>query len=107
MESSKTYTTIFFRCFEILVISLFANITVAQDQLPAPQPSNSKLMVILLSGFRWDYLKYGEKFFGEEFLNTINSSYYAHHLMPVFPSETYPNLYTILTGNFSFFSILN
>ncbi|EDV22532.1 uncharacterized protein TRIADDRAFT_64138 [Trichoplax adhaerens] len=56
---------------------------------PAP------LLVISLNGFRWDYLNRGQ---------TPNISAFASkgtqadYMKPVFPTQTLPNLYSILTG---------
>lgn len=58
--------------------------------------NNTKLMVIALDGFRWDYLARAKANGG--FSKFVNTGSLANQLVPVYPSETYPNLYSILTG---------
>ncbi len=60
-------------------------------------PNSIKNAIILLSldGFRWDYIDRTETP-NLDFL--INSGVRAKSLIPIFPSKTFPNHYTIVTG---------
>lgn len=72
---------------------LYTSLTV-QSQILAPGP---KLVVILFSGFRWDFLNYtnsGFKLMQDEGVR-------AHSMTPVFPSLSYPNAYSLMTGLYS------
>lgn len=57
--------------------------------------SKKKLILILLDGFRWDYLnKAGLK----GFEGIQREGVRAEYSLPVFPSLSYPNYYSIVTG---------
>ncbi len=53
------------------------------------------LVVVSLDGFRWDYPQQTKTLFFD-YLEKIGSK--ANSLMPVFPSKTFPNHYSIATG---------
>ena len=53
------------------------------------------LLLISLDGFRWDYV---EKFNPPHLSNFIKNGVKAASLIPSFPSKTFPNHYTIVTG---------
>lgn len=59
----------------------------------------NKLLVILLDGFRWDYL---EKLFRPNelpgFSKIVQKGIRAKSLQPDFPSLSYPNYYSLMTG---------
>src|SRR5688572_8392396 len=59
--------------------------------------SDSPLILISIDGFRWDYT---ERFAAESTtLRTLrNEGATARSLVPVFPSNTFPNHYTLVTG---------
>jgi predicted AlkP superfamily pyrophosphatase or phosphodiesterase len=68
--------------------------------LSAPEgvpPRNRTVVLVSLDGFRWDYL---EKFKAQTpHLNQLASEgVHMERLIPVFPSLTFPNHYTIVTG---------
>ena len=51
-------------------------------------------MVILLDGFRWDYIE--PQLTG--FQQLIAKGVKAEYLTPIFPSSSYPNYYSIMPG---------
>lgn len=53
------------------------------------------VILISLDGFRWDYV---DRFQPPNLTAFINSGVKASSLIPVFPSKTFPNHYTIATG---------
>jgi predicted AlkP superfamily pyrophosphatase or phosphodiesterase len=67
------------------------------EQFRAVAPRDRVLILVSLDGFRWDYLK---KFKGQTpNLNRLaNEGVHAKRLISAFPSLTFPNHYTIVTG---------
>ena len=74
--------------------------------LGAVQPSSSKLppnklLLVLVDGFRWDYV---DQFSSDElpgFTRLRQNGVAAEALIPVFPSVTIVNYFSIFTGNFA------
>ncbi len=58
---------------------------------PQPRP----LLLISLDGFRWDYL---DKFRPKYLTRLSREGVRAEALIPVFPTKTFPNHYSIVTG---------
>lgn len=59
------------------------------------QRSSRTLVLISLDGFRWDYLERGVS----PNINALAArGVRAKYMIPVFPSETFPNHYSIVTG---------
>ena len=59
------------------------------------QEKKPYLLLISLDGFRWDYV---EKFNPPHLSDFIKNGVKAKSLIPSFPSKTFPNHYTIVTG---------
>ena len=59
---------------------------------PADRPT---LILVSLDGFRWDYL---ERYEAPHLTALAASGVQAEGLVPVFPSKTFPNHYSIVTG---------
>src|SRR4051794_24397131 len=53
------------------------------------------LILISIDGFRWDYL---EKFPAPTLRSLAASGVHMARLIPSFPSKTFPNHYTLVTG---------
>src|SRR6476469_2518020 len=74
----------------------FALVTVlsaaATQVLP---PDRAILILISLDAFRWDYL---ERFKPPTLTRLADAGVRAEGLIPQFPSKTFPNHYTIVTG---------
>ena len=68
--------------------------------------SGSRLLLILLDGFRWDYLEQdGHMLPG--FQSILLQGVQAEYMLPVYPTLSYPNYYSIMTGQFLYFSCLS
>ena len=65
-----------------------------QAALPAPN-ATGPLILISIDGFRWDYL---EKYDAPVLKQLAQQGVRAERLIPSFPSLTFPNHYTIVTG---------
>lgn len=62
---------------------------------PQEQPQSDKLLLISFDGFRYDYL---QKVDTPHFDTLVSEGVKAEGLIPVFPSNTFPNHYAIATG---------
>ncbi|NER23984.1 MAG: alkaline phosphatase family protein [Symploca sp. SIO1B1] len=80
--------TVFFVCFVIVGCNVKANIQTITDIQPT-------VLLISFDGFRWDYLTKADI---PNLDNLIADGVKAKSLIPVFPSKTFPNHYTIVTG---------
>lgn len=61
----------------------------AEEDAPTP------LIVISIDGLRWDYLDLHE---APTLTQLANEGTHVEHLIPVFPTKTFPNHYSIATG---------
>lgn len=60
-----------------------------------PPPPTGPLILISIDGFRWDYLS---KFPAPTLRELAANGVHATRLIPSFPSKTFPNHYTLVTG---------
>ena len=58
--------------------------------------NQSKLLIILVDGFRWDYVSMDHTLKG--FPKIAENGVHAQYVTPIFPALSYPNWYTITTG---------
>lgn len=68
-------------------------------QPSASSSTPNKLLLILVDGFRWDYF---DKFSSDElpgFTRLRQNGVSPEALVPVFPSLSFVNYYSIMTGN--------
>ncbi|HWI20746.1 MAG TPA: ectonucleotide pyrophosphatase/phosphodiesterase [Vicinamibacterales bacterium] len=79
-----------------LVLAAALSVALAACQ-PAPIVPPERAIVILISidGFRWDYL---DRYAPPNLLKLAAEGVRADGLIPQFPSKTFPNHYTIVTG---------
>ena len=66
----------------------------------APPPDGGRgatVLLISIDGFRWDYLDRG---LTPNLSRLAGQGVRAEALVPVFPTKTYPNHYTIVTGRY-------
>jgi predicted AlkP superfamily pyrophosphatase or phosphodiesterase len=62
----------------------------------AQTPSKNLLLIVLLDGFRYDYI---EKYANPDgFLKNMSKNGIYAMYEPIFPTNTYPNYWTIVTG---------
>ena len=85
----------------IILCALAALLWYGITQVPTSSKSSArnKLLFILVDGFRWDYF---DKFADGElpgFARLRQNGVAAEALVPVFPSVTVVNYYSIVTGN--------
>ena len=78
-----------------LVFLVFAAL-VASLRLASGQSADAPILVLIsIDGWRWDYL---EKFRPPALARMASAGVRAEGLIPTFPSKTFPNHYTIVTG---------
>lgn len=75
--------------FTLLLVQLFRRGQQNQDGHP--------LLAFLIDGFRHDYLDELDDLPG--FRELVNSGVKVDYMTPDFPSLSYPNYYTLMTGN--------
>lgn len=63
----------------------------------APSPAAPPLVLISMDGFRWDYIALHPDE-TPHLRQLMREGVYARELIPVFPSNTFPNHYAIVTG---------
>src|SRR4051812_33745935 len=89
------------RFFLILTLLLSALLGCASGRSPGIRSQastaspSSTLLLISLDGFRWDYL---DRYPAPHLRELAQQGARAEGLVPVFPSLTFPNHYTIVTG---------
>src|SRR3954462_12589797 len=76
-----------------LAFALVTALSVGAAQLLPPE--RAILILISIDAFRWDYL---ERFKPPTLMRLANQGVRAEGLIPQFPSKTFPNHYTIVTG---------
>lgn len=54
-----------------------------------------KLLILFLDGFRWDYIKDTDL---SGFMTLKKYGSYISKVVPVFPADCHPNIYSIFTG---------
>ena len=93
-----------FKYFCTLVFLIYASNIFAQDTAQkiingrfnsAAQQEKPYVILISADGFRYDY---AEKFHAENLLRLSKQGVAASSMIPSFPSLTFPNHYTIVTG---------
>ena len=77
-----------------LAALLVCALTACREAPPLP-PEKAILVLVSIDGFRWDYL---EKYRPPTLLRLAAAGVRADGLIPQFPSKTFPNHYTIVTG---------
>ena len=61
----------------------------------------SKLFLLLLDGFRWDYFDL-EGLELKGFPRLFREGVKAEYMIPSYPTNSYPNYYTLMTGRLIF-----
>ena len=77
----------------LLAALLFALATRADT--PSAAPVSRLLILLSIDGFRWDYL---QKYEAPTLVRLVHEGVHARRLTPSFPSKTFPNHYTLVTG---------
>ena len=81
------------RLFRSLIVTI-SLVLVACRPAPVP-PERAILVLVSIDGFRWDYL---DRYEAPQLRQLAASGVRAEGLIPQFPSKTFPNHYTIVTG---------
>lgn len=77
-----------------LFVLLLAALLLGSCATP-PRPRSELLILISIDGFRWDYL---QKYAAPTLRQLAAAGVHATRLTPSFPSKTFPNHYTLVTG---------
>lgn len=78
-----------------LLILIFAFLSACNNQQNPQQPEGQKVLLISIDGFMNEYLDRNET---PNFDRFIKSGVMAEHMIPVFPTKTFPNHYSLVTG---------
>ncbi|KAJ7404764.1 Ectonucleotide pyrophosphatase/phosphodiesterase family member 6 [Pitangus sulphuratus] len=81
-----------------LLAAFLAAALAALLPLPAAPSAHRKLLVFLLDGFRFDYIDDSELEGLPGFRDIVNMGVKVDYMTPDFPSLSYPNYYTLMTG---------
>jgi predicted AlkP superfamily pyrophosphatase or phosphodiesterase len=68
-----------------------------REASPPGDPGRATVVLVSLDGFRWDYLERG---LTPNLSRLAREGVRAEAMVPVFPSKTFPNHYTIVTGRY-------
>ncbi len=69
----------------------------ARDASPVESPGGGTVVLVSLDGFRWDYLELG---LTPNLARLAREGVRAEAMVPVFPTKTFPNHYSIVTGRY-------
>jgi predicted AlkP superfamily pyrophosphatase or phosphodiesterase len=84
------------RC--LLATILLGGCEAKAREVPAPgDPGRATVVLVSLDGFRWDYLDRG---LTPNLSRLAREGVRAEAMVPVFPTKTFPNHYTIVTGRY-------
>jgi predicted AlkP superfamily pyrophosphatase or phosphodiesterase len=83
------------RIFVSLGLLLLLGLLSGCQSLPTAPDSETTVILVSIDGFRWDFRERGETPHLDRLAATGVS---ARKLVPVFPSKTFPNHFTIVTG---------
>lgn len=75
-----------------VLLSIRISVSVSFPSFPT---DTEKVLLVLVDGVRWDYLN-DSSYAG--FKRIADNGVKAEYVTPVFPSNSYPNWYTIVTG---------
>ncbi|AOS43866.1 Type I phosphodiesterase / nucleotide pyrophosphatase [Lacunisphaera limnophila] len=78
-----------------LLLLLLASLGLISCTTPGTGPAAGPLILVSIDGFRWDYL---EKYDAPVLRRLAAAGVHARRMTPSFPSKTFPNHYTIVTG---------
>src|ERR1041385_8795459 len=77
-----------------VVVLLFISLPHA-PAAPSVPPNERILILVSLDAFRWDYI---QKFHATNLDRIASEGVHAKKMIPMFPSMTFPNHHTIVTG---------
>lgn len=100
MRSSILLTSLIILLISLLLISL-TNCNPSNYRKQSVEPEK-KVILILVDGVRYDYIKDPTL---KGFQRMAKKGVRAEYVQPIFPSNSYPNWYTIVTGMLNIFSL--
>jgi len=99
-KNKKKKIYLVFLALALILVIIFTTLTlyfIFVQHSPGTLPRPNKLVLISVDGFRWDYVtNYASSLPNVQRL--IQNGTHAKSMIPVFPSKTFPNHYTIVTG---------
>ena len=78
-----------------LLVAIAIATAIAACRAPVVTPDRAILVLVSIDGFRWDYL---DRFNPPNLRRLADAGVRAEGLIPQFPTKTFPNHYTIVTG---------
>jgi hypothetical protein len=92
----STFTTVACAWIVSTYLPLTCGYSTLEESIPTPG-GDDKLLLLMLDGWRWDYFDQpGLHFPG--FQRMHREGVRVERLIPDFPSSSYPNYYTLMTG---------
>ncbi len=79
----------------LAVLLALASLFFVSCSTPAAKPAGDLVILLSIDGFRWDYIK---KYHPPTLGRLAAGSVHATRMTPSFPSKTFPNHYTLVTG---------
>ncbi len=86
------------RVWAVVAIGLTTVLPGCAGDAPGMETGCQTTIMVGVDGMRWDY---PEKFDLPTFQDIRKRGVYADHLVPIFPTKTFPNFYTLATGLFA------
>jgi predicted AlkP superfamily pyrophosphatase or phosphodiesterase len=83
------------RFLALLIAGLLVVLTGCKQPAPSAAPRERILILVSLDAFRWDYL---QKYKAPNLSKLAAEGVHAKKLIPMFPTMTFPNHHTIVTG---------
>lgn len=76
-------------------LALLLALAACRQAAPVSTPDRAIVILVSIDGFRWDYL---ERYAPPNLMKLATDGVRADGLIPQFPSKTFPNHYTLVTG---------
>jgi predicted AlkP superfamily pyrophosphatase or phosphodiesterase len=94
-QTNPSLRTLMTRTLHVCLL-LFLSLLASSCTTPAQAPAgDGPLILISIDGFRWDYL---QKFDAPTLRQLAAAGVHATRMTPSFPTKTFPNHYTLVTG---------
>lgn len=74
---------------------LLIALVLSSCRTPTTRDNSGPLILISIDGFRWDYL---QRYVAPALRQLAAQGVQAHRLIPAYPTKTFPNHYTLVTG---------
>jgi len=94
-QTNPSFTALMTRLLRSLSLLFLGLLASSCTTPPKAAADNGPLILISIDGFRWDYLK---KYDAPTLRQLAATGVQARRLTPSYPSKTFPNHYTLVTG---------